>query len=119
MRHRSIDRPTSRTTRRLRSGRRALRCCRRAWRPPLSAARETHDLVGRELPRAAAPHVLDQRAAACPPIVVAAGLLHADGVAVDLELDLGIRQESELLADIHRDGDLALAGDAHRYYSYQ
>src|SRR5262245_19070429 len=67
--------------------------------------RELHDLVGGDAARASSAHVIDECAAARKS-PGGGGLFHPDGVAIDLELDLGVREQSELLPDLHGNGDL-------------
>src|SRR6188472_1617937 len=80
--------------------------------PVTSASRQLHDLVGRDAPGAFTAHVLDERAAAVRSLG-SGRLLHPYRIAVDLELDFGIRQQAEFLPNVHRDGDLSLARDPH------
>lgn len=83
-----------------------------------SPSGQLHDRVGGDTPCALAAHVLDERESAAR-LLRRPRLAHPHRVAVDLELHLGIREQPELLPDVLRDGDLALAGDARQYYSYQ
>src|SRR5687768_4554651 len=93
---------TTRTTEDPPSKRREARCCLRG-RCSFRAAGERHDLVGGHpngtlttQPRN------DALAATAPP----ARLANPDRLSVDLELDLGIREQTELLANGLGDGDL-------------
>src|SRR5688572_300447 len=103
---------TIRTSDRPRSARRAGRCCRPGPPSPASS-RMREDLVGRHAHGALAAQARDERAAPAR-LARAARLAEPDGVADELELDLAVGQESELLADLDRNGHLALGGNAHR-----
>src|SRR5262245_32105734 len=70
--------------------------------PLTSASGELHDLVGGDPPCPAAAHVVHEGPAA----VVApriGGLLYPDGVTIQLEFHLGVRQQAERLAHGKRD----------------
>src|SRR5437867_5116500 len=78
----------------------------------LLAAGHRHDLVGGHAgflrPRRA--HALEQ---ALTPPFGAGFLADTDGIAVHVEFDLAPRQQPEAFADVLRDRDLALRGNAH------
>src|SRR3977135_4448131 len=78
----------------------------------LLAARHRHDLVGGHAGFLGArrAHALEQ------PLPASFGtclLADTDGIAVHVEFDLAPRQQPEAFADVLRDRDLALGGDAH------
>src|SRR6186713_473404 len=81
------------------------------------APRHRHDFLRGESAIAGSTQALDDHLATRfflrPP-----RLADADAVPHNLELDLAVREQPELFADVLRDRDLALAGDAHSY-SYQ
>src|SRR6187200_2200244 len=77
-----------------------------------SASGELHDLVGGDAAGSTAAHVIDERPAA----VVAprnGGLFHPDGITIELEFHLGVRQQPERLTDGERNRDLSFAGHPH------
>src|SRR6185436_19509769 len=80
--------------------------------PVTSASRQFHNLVGRDAPRALTAHVLDERAAAVRSLGSGC-LLHPHRIAVDLEYDIGVREQAQFLPNVHRDRDLSLARDPH------
>jgi hypothetical protein len=83
-----------------------------------SPSRQFHDLVSGDAAGAAPAHVFDERLSAVRRSW-RSRLLHADGTAIDLELDLGVREKAQGFPDVDRDGDLSFARDPHEYYSYQ
>src|SRR5688500_14127441 len=79
---------------------------------PTSPSRQFHDLVGREAARAPAAHELEEGTAAMRP-ARRSRLLHPYRVAVDLELHLGIWQQTEFLPDFLWNRDLTLGRHPH------
>jgi hypothetical protein len=67
---------------------------------------------GRDAAGGSAAHVLDERASAIHRLW-RGSFLHAHGIPVDLELNLGVGEEAQFLPDFHRDGDLPFARDPH------
>src|SRR5262245_25888787 len=76
---------------------------------PTSTPGQLHDFFSRDSARATPPHVLDQGA---PALARRGGPLDPDGVPIQLEFNLGIRQKTELPSYRKRNGDLAFAGDS-------
>ena len=76
-----------------------------------SAPGQLHDFFSRDSSRATPPHMLDQ---GTPSIALArrGGSLDPDGVPIQLEFNLGIRQKAELPSYRERNCDLAFAGDS-------
>ena len=58
------------------------------------------------------------RATIVAPRLAFARLADPNGIPIQLELDLGVRQQSESLAKLLRNGHLAFSRNPHRYYSY-
>src|ERR1700758_459368 len=76
----------------------------------VSATGEREDLVRAQAGRRLSLHARDEVA---PPSATASGLLDPDRATLRLERHLGVRQESEPLAELDGDGDLTLGGNSH------
>src|SRR5688572_26655259 len=80
--------------------------------PATSAAHQLHDLIRGQRSRPSAAHVVDDLApAGARARLRSLGNTHA--IPVERELDFRIREESQLVADFHRNRYLTFAGDAH------
>src|SRR5688500_16801681 len=77
-----------------------------------SRTRQLHDLVRRGLDLGSPPKAPDDALASA--FALGRAHLHdANGPAIELEVDLGVRQKSRLLADVDGNRDLALRRDSH------
>src|SRR3970040_1434466 len=81
-----------------------------------SAARQLHDLVGGQPGGGRPAHARNDGGATS---VCFPGFPDSDGIAVQLELHLRLREQTEGFAERLRDGDLAFVCQPHGYYSYE
>src|SRR5262249_49475643 len=83
------------------------------WDDLLSASRQGHDLIGAYADACAAAKGFDNRTTSGAYSCCARGFADADVIACHLELDLAVRQEAELVANLLRDGQLSFSLDSH------
>src|SRR6266550_6511001 len=102
---------TNRATWRYRSVRPGVRCCRSSCSFKVITAGERHDLVCGHSGVCSPAHVGNELLTAAWSLLVSRGT-DVNGLAIIVELDLGVGHQSGLFADGDRDRHLALGGDA-------